>query len=130
MEVASLMARLARTDDPTTLYDPACGTGGMLSVAEEYLYELHPHARLEVFGQDYNNEAFAVCCSDMMIKGQDASRIVVNLLKELTVKEGCTVIMVTHDNRILELADRIVNMVDGRIVSNVVLRTALIISDC
>jgi putative ABC transport system ATP-binding protein len=54
---------------------------------------------------------------------------VVNLLKELTVKEGCTVIMVTHDNRILELADRIVNMVDGRIVSNVVLRTALIISE-
>jgi putative ABC transport system ATP-binding protein len=60
---------------------------------------------------------------------KESSTTVVNLLKELTVKEGCTVIMVTHDNRILELADRIVNMVDGRIVSNVVLRTALIISE-
>jgi putative ABC transport system ATP-binding protein len=60
---------------------------------------------------------------------KESSTTVVNLLKELTVKEACTVIMVTHDNRILELADRIVNMVDGRIVSNVVLRTALIICE-
>jgi type I restriction enzyme M protein len=58
-----------------TLYDPACGTGGMLSVAEEFLRELNPDARLEVFGQDYNNEAFAICCSDMMIKGQAADNI-------------------------------------------------------
>jgi len=58
-----------------TLYDPACGTGGMLSVAEEYLRELNPQARLEVFGQDYNNEAFAICCSDMMIKGQNPENI-------------------------------------------------------
>ena len=60
---------------------------------------------------------------------KDSSTTVVNLLKELTVSEGCTVIMVTHDNRILELADRIVNMVDGRIISNVVLRSALIICE-
>src|SRR5262249_22567924 len=60
---------------------------------------------------------------------KDSSATVVNLLKELTVNEGCTVIMVTHDNRILELADRIVNMVDGRIISNVVLRSALIICE-
>ena len=53
-----------------TLYDPACGTGGMLSVAEEYLRELNPDARLEVFGQDYNAETYAICGSDMMIKGQ------------------------------------------------------------
>ena len=54
-----------------TLYDPACGTGGMLSVAEEYLRELNPDARLEVFGQDYNAQAYAICGSDMMIKGQN-----------------------------------------------------------
>jgi putative ABC transport system ATP-binding protein len=60
---------------------------------------------------------------------KESSATVVNLLKELTVQEGCTVIMVTHDNRILELADRIVNMVDGRIISNVVLRNALIICE-
>lgn len=58
-----------------TLYDPACGTGGMLSVAEEYLHELNPNARLEVFGQDYNNESFAICCSDMMIKGLNPENV-------------------------------------------------------
>src|SRR5580704_7330178 len=58
-----------------TLYDPACGTGGMLSVAEEYLRNLNPDARLEVFGQDYNNESFAICCSDMMIKAQNPENI-------------------------------------------------------
>ena len=58
-----------------TLYDPACGTGGMLSVAEEYLRELNPDARLEVFGQELNAETYAICRSDMMLKGQDASHI-------------------------------------------------------
>ena len=58
-----------------TLYDPACGTGGMLSVAEEYLRELNPDASLEVFGQDYNAQAYAICGSDMMIKGQDIEHI-------------------------------------------------------
>ena len=60
---------------------------------------------------------------------KESSRIVVNLLKELTTQEGCAVIMVTHDNRILELADRIVNMVDGSIKSDVVLSDALMICD-
>jgi putative ABC transport system ATP-binding protein len=54
---------------------------------------------------------------------------VVNLLKELTTQEGCTVMMVTHDNRILELADRIVNMVDGTIKSDIVLRDAVMICE-
>jgi type I restriction enzyme M protein len=58
-----------------TLYDPACGTGGMLSVAEDYLRELNPGARLKVFGQELNAETYAVCRSDMMLKGQDASNI-------------------------------------------------------
>jgi putative ABC transport system ATP-binding protein len=56
---------------------------------------------------------------------KDSSQIVVNLLRELTTQEGCSVVMVTHDNRILELADRIVNMVDGTIKSDVVLRDAV-----
>jgi type I restriction enzyme M protein len=58
-----------------TLYDPACGTGGMLSVSEEYLRELNPDARLEAFGQDYNDQAYAICGSDMMIKGQNIDHI-------------------------------------------------------
>ena len=59
-----------------TLFDPAAGTGGMLSVAEEYLRELNPDARLEVFGQELNAESYAICQSDMMIKGQDPANIV------------------------------------------------------
>jgi type I restriction enzyme M protein len=83
-EVIRLMVNLLFTPDSQvlrtagavrTLYDPACGTGGMLSVAEEFLRDLNPGAKLEVFGQDYNNEAFAVCCSDMMIKGQHPDNI-------------------------------------------------------
>jgi type I restriction enzyme M protein len=83
-EVIRLMVNLLFTPDSRvlrtpgtvrTLYDPSCGTGGMLSVAEEFLRELNPDAKLEVFGQDYNNEAFAICCSDMMIKGQHPDNI-------------------------------------------------------
>ena len=58
-----------------TLFDPACGTGGMLSVSERYLRELNPDARLEVFGQDYNPQAYAICGSDMMIKGHSLDNI-------------------------------------------------------
>jgi type I restriction enzyme M protein len=58
-----------------TLCDPACGTGGMLSVAEDHLRALNPQARLEVFGQELNAETYAVCRSDMMLKGQDATHI-------------------------------------------------------
>ncbi len=58
-----------------TLFDPACGTGGMLSVSEEYLRELNPDARLEMFGQDYNAQAYAICGSDMLIKGQSLDNI-------------------------------------------------------
>jgi len=58
-----------------TLYDVCAGTGGMLSVAEEYLNELNPDARLEVFGQELNDESYAICKSDMLIKGQKADNI-------------------------------------------------------
>jgi type I restriction enzyme M protein len=58
-----------------TIYDPACGTGGMLSVAENYLRELNPRARLEVFGQEVNPESHAICKSDMLIKGENTANI-------------------------------------------------------
>ncbi|NLV45910.1 MAG: SAM-dependent DNA methyltransferase [Candidatus Hydrogenedentes bacterium] len=58
-----------------TLFDPTSGTGGMLSVSEEYLRALNPDARLEVFGQDYNDQSYAICGSDMMIKGQNIDHI-------------------------------------------------------
>ena len=58
-----------------TMLDPACGTGGMISVASDYLRELNPGARLEGYGQELNAETFAICRSDMMLKGQRASNI-------------------------------------------------------
>jgi type I restriction enzyme M protein len=58
-----------------TLLDPACGTGGMLSVAQEYLRELNPRATLRAYGQELNAETYAICRSDMMLKGQPASNI-------------------------------------------------------
>ncbi|KOH44604.1 type I restriction-modification system subunit M [Sunxiuqinia dokdonensis] len=58
-----------------TLYDPACGTGGMLSVGEQYVKELNPKADLKVFGQEINPESYAICKSDMLIKGQNPSNI-------------------------------------------------------
>jgi type I restriction enzyme M protein len=83
-EVIRLMVNLVFAEDSNalavpgavrTLYDPACGTGGMLSVAEAYLRELNPDARLEVFGQELNAETWAICRSDMMLKGQDPTHI-------------------------------------------------------
>jgi type I restriction enzyme M protein len=59
-----------------TLYDVCAGTGGMLSVAEDYLEELNPDARLEVFGQELNAESYAICKSDMLIKGQNPANVI------------------------------------------------------
>jgi len=66
---------LARKGTIKTIYDCCAGTGGMLSVAEEYLHELNPDARLEVFGQELNPESYAICKSDMLIKGQNPVNI-------------------------------------------------------
>ena len=60
-----------------TLYDPTAGTGGMLSVAGEYLLEHNSAARLTLFGQELNDESYAICKADMLIKGQDVANIVV-----------------------------------------------------
>jgi putative ABC transport system ATP-binding protein len=56
---------------------------------------------------------------------RDSTRAVVDFLKETTLEHGAAVVMVTHDHRIIEKADRLVHMVDGRIVSDVVLHDAL-----
>ena len=59
-----------------TIYDPACGTGGMLSIAEEYLREHNSEARPILYGQGWNDEAWAVCKSDMLIKGANSENII------------------------------------------------------
>ena len=66
---------LRRSHVVKTLYDPACGTGGMLSVAERYIRDLNSLANPLLYGQDWNDEAWAVCRSDMLIKGEDADNI-------------------------------------------------------
>jgi type I restriction enzyme M protein len=67
---------LTRPGVVRTMYDPTAGTGGMLSVAAEYLFELNPKARLTLFGQELNAESHAICKADMLIRGQDISNIV------------------------------------------------------
>lgn len=67
---------LAQSHVVKTIYDPACGTGGMLSVAEEYIRKLNTEAQPKLFGQDWNDEAWAVCKSDMLIKGEDADNVI------------------------------------------------------
>ncbi|MBN2287046.1 MAG: SAM-dependent DNA methyltransferase [Tissierellales bacterium] len=58
-----------------SLFDPTVGTGGMLSVSDNYVKELNPNAELALFGQDYNEQSYAICGSDMMIKGEDLENI-------------------------------------------------------
>lgn len=83
-EVIRLMVNVLFNEDSDTLtkegivktmYDPACGTGGMLSVAEQHLNELNSKAELKVFGQEINPESYAICKSDMLIKGQNPSNV-------------------------------------------------------
>ncbi|HIF9367113.1 TPA: type I restriction-modification system subunit M [Photobacterium damselae] len=58
-----------------TIYDPTAGTGGFLSSGMEYVHELNPKAVIRAFGQELNPESYAICKADMLIKGQDVSRI-------------------------------------------------------
>src|SRR3989339_180088 len=58
-----------------TIYDPACGTGGMLSVAEDYIRKLNSEAQPHLFGQDWNDEAYGICRADMLIKGEDSDNV-------------------------------------------------------
>jgi type I restriction enzyme M protein len=83
-EVIRLMVNLLFIEDDEALtkpgvvrsiYDPTAGTGGMLSVAGEHLAEINPEARLVMFGQELNDESYAICKADMLIKGQDVSNI-------------------------------------------------------
>ena len=92
-EVIRLMVSLLLSPEPDlgephkvkTIYDPACGTGGMLSVAEQYLREHNRDANPILYGQDWNDEAWAVCKSDMLIKGENAENIV---LGDTFTKDG------------------------------------------
>ena len=83
-EVIRLMANLIYTGEQDvykpgiyrTIYDPACGTGGMLSVSEELILSQNERAKLALYGQEYNDESWAICCSDLLIKDEDTANIV------------------------------------------------------
>ena len=83
-EVIRLMANLIYTGEQDvykpgiyrTIYDPACGTGGMLSESEKLILSQNERAELALFGQEYNEESWAICCSDMLIKDEDTANIV------------------------------------------------------
>jgi type I restriction enzyme M protein len=85
-EVIRLMVNLLFVEDDDvltpgnavvrTLYDPTAGTGGMLSMADEYLSEHNPQARLTLHGQELNDESYAICKADMLIKGQNIENII------------------------------------------------------
>lgn len=83
-EVIQLMVQLLLNYDDDVLtkegivrsiYDPTAGTGGMLTVAQEHLHSLNPSASLVAYGQEINDESYAICKSDLLIKGQDISKI-------------------------------------------------------
>jgi len=92
-EVIRLMVNLLFVEDDDvlksgnavvrTIYDPTAGTGGMLTMAAEHLLQHNPAARLTMFGQELNDESYAVCKADMLIKGQDVGNIIAgNTLSE------------------------------------------------
>jgi len=77
-EIVRLMVRLVFQEDSghgKSLYDPACGTGGMLAVAEEYALERDPEAHLEVAGQELNPESYAICKADALLRGHGPGAI-------------------------------------------------------
>jgi type I restriction enzyme M protein len=83
-EVIRLMVNLIYTGEQDvykpgiyrTIYDPACGTGGMLSESEKLILSQNERAQLALHGQEYNDESWAICCSDMLIKDEDTANIV------------------------------------------------------
>ncbi|MCS1410267.1 MAG: Type I restriction enzyme EcoKI M protein [Verrucomicrobia subdivision 3 bacterium] len=96
-EVIRLMANLIYTGEQDiykpgiyrTIYDPACGTGGMLSESEKFILDQNKRANLALFGQEYNDEAWAICCSDMLIKDENTANVVLgDTLGDGKTKDG------------------------------------------
>lgn len=68
-----------------TVLDMACGTGGMLSTAHDFIVRMNPDAKVRLFGQENNDESHAICLADMLIKNQAAE----NIRFADTMKEDC-----------------------------------------
>ncbi|MBM7456614.1 type I restriction enzyme M protein [Oceanisphaera litoralis] len=82
-EVIELMTHLVfdpvKDSLPLTMsvYDPACGSGGMLTESQNFIEERYPAANRDIylFGKEINDETYAICKSDMMIKGNNPQNI-------------------------------------------------------
>lgn len=82
-EVIELMVNLIFEDEEEladsskikTVYDGACGTGGMLTAAMEYAKKLNSSSRMLCYGQELNAQTYAICKADMLIKGEDSNNI-------------------------------------------------------
>ena len=84
-EVIQLMVNLLLEPDTSvltqagvivTICDPACGTGGMLAEAQNWIRAHNEQATVKVFGQDYNPRSYAVAASDLLIKGHKDGQVV------------------------------------------------------
>ena len=83
-EVIRLMVQLLFTGEEEvftpgisrSVYDPTAGTGGMLSESEKYMLEKNPDANIQLFGQEYNPESYAICCSDLLIKDEPINNLI------------------------------------------------------
>ncbi|MCG2431625.1 type I restriction-modification system subunit M [Aequorivita xiaoshiensis] len=62
-------------DGTYLIYDPACGSGGMLTEAEHFAKNLNPKATFHLYGQEVNPETYAICKADMLIKDEDPEKI-------------------------------------------------------
>jgi type I restriction enzyme M protein len=58
-----------------SIYDPACGTGGMLTIAKEHIKEVNPDADVLMFGQELNDQSYAIAKSDFLVTGEDPNNI-------------------------------------------------------
>lgn len=82
-EVIELMVNLIFEDEEDladsskikTVYDGACGTGGMLTASMEYAKKLNSSSRMLCYGQELNAQTYAICKADMLIKGEDSNNI-------------------------------------------------------
>ncbi|MBM73827.1 MAG: restriction endonuclease subunit M [Proteobacteria bacterium] len=83
-EVTLLMVRLLFLNDidilskpgiERSIFDPCCGTGGMLCVAEKFLQEHNPKVQLNTYGQELNDGNYAMCAADRLIKGHSTDNI-------------------------------------------------------
>lgn len=75
MLIANDRGALAGSGIIRTVYDPACGTGGMLSITEEEIKAINSRVRVELYGQELNPESYAICRSDMLVTGHDPEQI-------------------------------------------------------